>query len=328
MSEDLVPLRKQQNKKGLGRGLGSLLGEISESRTQDSRQEKSEEKAAPNAGAVEAPSHNAAMQINTSQILQVPIENVSPNKNQPRKKFDPQALSELANSIKEKGIILPIIVRQLENKMYEIIAGERRWRAAQLAGKDKVPVLVRNSDSKEVLEIALIENIQRQELNPIEEADAYIQLATKHNMTQQQIAEKVGKDRATVANIMRLSALTPEVRVMVVNKEIALGQAKVLLSVEDMQDQVKLAKKVKQLGLSVRATEKLVSNYKKNETPGASAQFNADNAAIHPLINELQSCFGTKVEIDFNGQKSKVTLHFYSVPELNQFVDRARNIKK
>lgn len=372
MSEDMTPLRKNTNKKGLGRGLGSLLGEVgvsasgeeaSEPAKPQTHQIKPEEKAtvaAPvatvpkivtpaNASIVAAqtapvqkpnvtaaptstasPAPLAATVVpDESRIWMVPIEKVVANKDQPRKVFDPERLEELARSIKEKGILLPILTRKISTGEFEIIAGERRWRAAQLSGAKEVPIIIRKSENREVLELALIENIQRQELNPIEEADAYIMLASRYNLTQQQIAEKVGKDRATVANLMRLSALTAEVKSMVRSGELQLGQAKVIMSLESPIDQIKAAKKVIQLRLSVRATEKLVQKIKeKSDEASNDQELDLNLTHIRSVTTELQSLLGTKVQVDMNGQRSKVSIQFYSTPELNQFIDRLRKLKQ
>ena len=301
MSEELQTIRKA-NKRALGRGLGSLLGEIGE-------------EALP-AG---APISESSAQ----KIWKISIEKVIPNANQPRKHFDQTKLLELSQSIKENGIILPIVARQLPTGGYEIIAGERRWRAAQLAGLKEVPVIVREAQNKETLEIALVENIQRDDLNALEEAEAYAMLANKYALTQQQIAEKVGKDRATVANLLRLLNLAPEVKALVKSGELQLGQAKALLMVADPRLQARVAKKAVQLRLSVRAVEKIIAkelNDKKNESD------DAELTAVKQLVQELQHLVGTKVAIQSVGKTRAMTLTFYSDEELNQFVEKLRKL--
>ncbi len=263
----------------------------------------------------------------TARIWTVGIEKVIPNKEQPRKFFEPTKLQELANSIKAKGILLPIVVRKIEGGKFEIVAGERRWRASQLAGIKDVPIIIKNAERAEALELALIENIQRQDLNPLEEAEAYLQLTSRYGLTQQQVADRVGKDRVTVANLLRLMGLTAEVKALVRNGELQLGQAKVLLAIQDPNAQTKLAKKVVQLRLSVRATEKLVAKFNANE----SGELEIDEPQIaqrdlRPIMSELQKIFGTKVDVDSAKDKTKITFHFYSVAELNQYLDKVRRV--
>jgi ParB family chromosome partitioning protein len=259
------------------------------------------------------------------RVWKVSIEKVVPNKEQPRKNFETEKLQELANSIKEKGILLPILVRPLAADTFEIIAGERRWRAAQLAGLQEVPVLVKKTENREALELALIENIQRQDINPIEEAEAYGLLSTRYGLTQQQIAERVSKDRSTVANLMRLMGLSIEAKALMKAGSLQLGQAKVLLAVTDLSQQALLAKKVVKQNLSVRATERLVIKLKESPTEALDLEDNADQKReAESLKQELQKLLGTKVDLDFSGKRSKVSIHFYSTPELNQFVDRLR----
>lgn len=367
MSEEIVPLRKGQ-KKGLGRGLGSLLGEVAGA-TENEQPSSSPAHATkpqviaptPSVAPVEVNlketadsvvkpsikteviSHQAPQppQVaqkaqptvvhvpETERIWKVAIEKVNPNKEQPRKIFDPIKLQELAASIKEKGILMPIVVKKLATGTFEIIAGERRWRAAQQAGLHEVPVILKAAENREALELGLIENIQRQDLNPMEEAEAYSVLAGKYGLTQQQIADKVSKERSTIANMIRLTLLTAEVKKLVRSGELQMGQAKVLLAVEDPHLQVQLAKKIVQQRLSVRATERLIVRAKESEAKALDLE--ADQLSqreIQPLISELQRLLGTKVDISLDGQRSKVSIHFYSVPELNQFVESLRKSKQ
>jgi ParB family transcriptional regulator, chromosome partitioning protein len=229
MSELITPVRKLQ-KKGLGRGLGSLLGDNSEAPQSKYATEAKPEATLPQE--IRAPIQtqgSEAKKVSTPEsdgprVWKIGIEKLAPSAEQPRKTFDAEKLAELAASIKEKGVLIPILARRKTNGNFEIIAGERRWRASQIAGLQEVPVLLRESESKEALEIALIENIQRHDLNPIEEAEAYQFLSAKYGMTQQQIAEKVGKERATIANLMRLCSLTKDVKEMLRKNEIQLGR--------------------------------------------------------------------------------------------------------
>lgn len=363
MSEELTPTRKMP-RKPLGRGLGSLLGEPNKLSEDPLPAPVSQVKpvvvtspsatpiaattvttAAPtvaaaakpaSAGPVSAPPTPVAapaapaptVTLNTeNRVWTLSIEKVNPNKDQPRKIFAPEQLKELADSIKEKGIIQPILVRSTDKAgQYEIIAGERRWRAAQLAGLKEVPALIKSTTPRETLELALIENIQRADLNPIEEAEAYAHLAKSYNLTQQEMAQKVGKERVTVANVMRLLQLHPEVRDMVKRNELQLGQAKVLLALTELDLQLQVAKKAVRQGLTVRALEKLVAKAKESGDDLDILDDNKDleRKMMKELETELQKRLGTRVNIEEQGGKGKLTIHFYSIDELNQVVDRIR----
>ncbi|MCB0419444.1 MAG: ParB/RepB/Spo0J family partition protein, partial [Bdellovibrionales bacterium] len=264
----------------------------------------------------------------TARIWQIPIHKIVQNKKQPRKVFEGEALKELAASIKEKGILQPIVCRKLSDNQFEIIAGERRWRASQMAGIQEVPVILKEADEQNVLELALIENIQRENLNPIEEAQAYYHLIKEYGLTQQKLAEKIGKERGTIANLLRLLNLAPDVRKMLAGGEIALGQAKVILGVADLKVQKDIAIKVKNLKLSVRATEKLVAKYKQGETEVSEIKSVDDvdisKKLVKGLSSELQKLLGTKVSIGYLNGKGKISIHFYSDDELNNYVDKIR----
>jgi ParB family chromosome partitioning protein len=341
--------------KGLGRGLGSLLGSTGNgafSKTMPPAEKSletltaklpSQQVAAIKEGILEKPSSatptapaavSAPASVPVSaptvpanlRLWQIPIEKLFPNPNQPRQIFEKEPLQELANSIKEKGIIQPLLVRKAEDDTFEIIAGERRWRAAQLAGLKGVPALLKVLEEQEVLELALIENIQRENLNPIEEAEAYEFLVKKYNLTQQELAHKVGKDRATVANMLRLLGLQPSVRQMLSRGEISMGLAKVLLSIGDGRQQEKLAEKAKSEALSVRALEKLVAKIKSgDETTAKSPETDARTKAAQVLADELQKLIGSKVVLDYAAGKGKITISFYSDQELNQIADTLRD---
>lgn len=257
------------------------------------------------------------------RIWMIPIEKIFPNPNQPRQVFDKEPLDELAASIKEKGIIQPLLVRKSEDDTFEIIAGERRWRAAQIAGLKEVPAILKQTQDQEVLELALIENIQRENLNPVEESEAYDFLMKKYNLTQQDLANKVGKERATVANMLRLLQLQPGVRQMLSRGELSMGQAKVLLSITDGKLQEKLAEKAKGESLSVRALEKLVAKAK--EGPEKPEKEDLPTKAARALQEELQKLLGSKVQLDYNGGKGKIVINFYSDQELNQIADTLRD---
>ncbi len=324
-----------QKKTGLGRGLGSLLG--AQSQEEDSEFEAKEARATANLHRTtiikeekpKAAEPLAPRVLDAERIWKIAIEKLKGNPNQPRKAFEKEALAELAASIKEQGILQPITARKIANGNFEIVAGERRWRAAQMAGLHEVPVILSEANTQKALELALIENIQREDLNPIEEAEAYAYLAKEFQLTQQQLAEKVGKDRATVANLMRLLQLQPEVREMVVAGILSLGLAKVLLAVQDPKDQKKLAAKVRDLNMTVRGAEKLVAGYlreKQAKDSGHAAIDNIDFSSklMKSLGEELQKSLGTKVQIDYTQGKGKISIHFYSDDEMNGLVEKLR----
>ncbi len=329
MSENVQATRTNQKSKGLGRGLGSLLGPTNEgafSKTSVVNQVVEEVTAKIEANQQSEPAISQGIMESIpegSRIWHIAIENVEPNPDQPRQVFNKEALAELANSIREKGIIQPLLVRKKEDGKFEIIAGERRWRAAQLAGLKEVPALIKTSEDQEVLELALIENIQRENLNPIEEAEAYDFLIKKYNLTQNDLAQKVGKERATITNVLRLLQLQPGVREMVSRGEISLGQAKVLLSLTDAQLQVDWAKKAKEESLSVRELEKRVAKAKSGEVEKVEDSVRTRAAA--DLAEELQKLIGSKVAIDYNAGKGRIVIHFYSDEELNQIADTLRD---
>jgi len=304
----------------LGRGLGSLLGagvSLEESRP--------EVKIAPTQMPKEAT--NVPME---NRIWVVEIEKIVTSEFQPRSQFTKESLQELAESIKTNGIIQPILVRRTNDNKFEIVAGERRWRAAQLAGKKEVPVIVKTLSNQETLEMAIIENIQREDLNPVEEAKAYHKLAQSFSLTQQQIAEKVGKERATVANSLRLLSLPEEVLEMVQDKRLSPGHAKCLLGLDQAEMVIQLARMAIAKSLSVR---KLESEIKK-ETAEKNAQTSTESSTLNrnhiaqkvagKLAEELQKELGTKVTIDYQNSKGKISIHFYSDDELTQLADRIR----
>ncbi len=334
---DNTQVKTHGKTKGLGRGLGSLLGGSDEgafskttepSKAVEALTAKMESREpALKEGFVEPTelTQSAPRVPDHARIWQVAIEKLNPNPNQPRQNFEKAPLDELALSIMEKGVIQPILARKSSDGEFEIIAGERRWRAAQLAGLKEVPVILKESQDQEVLELALIENIQRENLNPVEEAEAYDYLIKKYHLTQNELAQKVGKERATVTNILRILQLEPGVRQMVSRGEISLGQAKVLLSLPDASAQSRLAEKARSESLSVRALEKLVARAKLAKDEGSEKRLDARAKAALEVGEELQKLIGSKVNVDYDAGKGKITIHFYSDDELNQIVDTIRD---
>lgn len=297
---------------GLGKGLDSLIPNKNEKKPKtsakiDDREKKEEE-------------------VLKSGEIMVKINQVEPNHDQPRKDFDEDALVELADSIKQFGILQPLIV-QKKKDYYEIIAGERRWRAAKIAGVKEVPVIVKEFTDQEIVEISLIENIQRENLNPIEEAMAYKRLLEEFNLKQDEVAERVSKSRTAVTNSMRLLKLSPRVQQMIVDDMISTGHARALLAIDDEEQQYILANKIFDEKLSVRETEKLVKalkNPKKEiKKPKSEHTFVYDN-----IEEQMKNIIGTKVSVNpkANG-KGKIEIEYYSEEELERIYDLIMSIR-
>lgn len=253
----------------------------------------------------------------------VKITMVEPNREQPRKNFDEDALQELADSIKQFGLLQPILVQDRKDH-YEIIAGERRWRASRMAGLQEIPVIIRNYSDQEIVEISLIENIQREDLNPIEEAQAYKRLLTEFNLKQDEVAERVSKSRAAVTNSVRLLKLSDEVQQMVIDEMISTGHARALLAVEDAEEQYNLAQKIFDEKLSVRDVEKMVKNLHK---PAKTKKPDDKTLqAIYQDIEEkLKQRLSTKVTVTPKGDGAgKIEIEFYSHEDLERLMDMMR----
>ena len=306
----------QNKKQRLGRGLGSLLVGHDLSEPVASK---------PQMPTAVAPKAAEPTTPPEARIWQIPIEKLTPSPYQPRTHFAAEKIKELADSIKDRGILQPIVARKLNNGSFEIIAGERRWRAAQVAGLFEVPVQIKVLSNKEALEIAIIENVQREDLSPIEEAEAYQRLVREFNFTQQQVAERVGKDRVTVANALRLLQLRLEVREMVSQGFLSQGHAKVLLGLTDDGLIRKLAKKSVADSLSVRALEKELKKANSPAAEGANetkALAPAHQQAVEALRIQIQKKLGTKVSLDYNQGSGKIAIHFYSDDELTALAAR------
>lgn len=256
------------------------------------------------------------------------ISKIEPNREQPRKAFHEEQLQELAESIKHYGILQPLLV-QKKGDFYEIIAGERRWRAAQLAGLKEVPVVIREYSEQQAVEIALIENVQREDLNPIEEAAAYQRLIQEFHLKQDEIAERVSKNRATIANSMRLLNLCPEVQQMVIEGKISSGHARALLGVEDAEVQWNLAKKIEKDHLSVREVEKMVKLLSKPEKKKKEKTEDEQLALIfRDLEDRMKTVMGTKVNISRKDKnKGRIEIEYYSETELERIVELIESIQ-
>ena len=250
-----------------------------------------------------------------------PIESISPNPHQSRQNFSESELAELAQSIKEKGVIQPILVTKIKDG-FQLIAGERRWRAAQKAGLDKIPAWIRDVSPAEALEIALIENIQRQDLNPIEEAAAYQELIQSFNFTQEALSARIGKNRSTVANFLRLLKLPDGVQRDLIDGRLSTGHARVLVSIDSPSIQKEIRDLVIQGSLSVRQTEALAKRILIPKKPKAIRD--EIDTYLESLVKDLQNFLGTKVAIKRKGKKGRIIIEFYSDEELGRLVERLR----
>lgn len=274
------------NKRGLGKGLGALIPESEE------------------------PDKNS--------IIEIKITDIEANEMQPRKSFDDETLADLSESIKEHGVVQPIIVRKLGNS-YQIIAGERRWRAARMAGKRTIPAIVKECSNLEVMELALIENLQREDLNSIEEAQAYKSLIEEYNMTQEEISKKIGKSRPAIANSLRLLQLPQEIKNMIEEGKVTQGHARALLAIGSEKKQLEMAEKIINQQLNVRQIEKLVKetkHQKKNEKP-----LNNFQIEINQLEERLKTVLGTKVTIQHKNNKGKIEIEYYSNEDLDRILE-------
>ena len=282
-------------KSGLGKGLGALIGS--------------------------RPAPRPDLELG-ERINQVDLANITPSPLQPRKEFAPDALQELVDSIRQHGIIQPLIVRYVDGR-HELIAGERRWRAAQEVGLTQVPVIVRTASNLEVLELSLIDNLQRTDLNPIEEAQGYARLAGEFGLRQEDIALKVGRSRAAVANSMRLLDLHPQVQVWLTQDLLSVGHAKVLLALKALEEQLFVAEAVLRRSATVRGTERLVARQlgigrvRRRQRPGGAS---ATSAAIEDLQNRLQQHLGTHVTLHHGEKRGRIEIEYYGDEDLQRIV--------
>ncbi len=280
-----------KSKHGLGRGLGALFGDI----------DLDEDDKTAGGG-------------NTAQ--EIPISQIVPNENQPRKNFDEAALLELANSIRVHGVISPLILVRKNNDEYMIIAGERRWRAARKAGLVTVPAIVRDYSDKEIKEISLIENLQREDLNPIEVANAIKQLMDEYDYTQEQVADRIGKSRPAVANTLRLLTLSPAVIDLVALGKLSEGHARCLVVIKDPDKQLEIAKRAIGDKLTVRDFEKLVKSYVNPPAPKQKPP--AQSLELRDMVERLQRVFSTKVSVFGNDRKGRIFIDYYSADDLDR----------
>lgn len=263
----------------------------------------------------------------SSSISEIALSQIEANPNQPRREFDEKALEELADSIRNFGIIQPITLRQLSDDRYQIIAGERRWRASQMAGIQRVPAYIRTADDENMMQMALVENIQREELNPIEVALAYQHLIERYNLKQEELSEKIGKNRATIANTLRLLKLPAQVQMAIKNRQIDKGHARALLSLADPAMQVKFFKEVLEKGYSVRQIEEMVAQINAGEAVKSGKRTLQDKKVLLPeefkvLKTQLSDFFKTKVQMTCSQQgKGKISIPFENEEELTRIIE-------
>lgn len=318
-------------KRGLGKGLGAFFGdEVVQEVVNDQTMGKNK----TNSSGMQADGAAGEKQAEKTITVEVPkeitvkISMIEPNREQPRKDFKEEQLQELADSIKQYGILQPLLVQKREN-YYELIAGERRWRAAKIAGLKEVPVIIREYNKQESMEIALIENVQRADLNPIEEAQAYQRLMQEFNLRQEDIAQRVSKNRATITNSMRLLKLAKEVQQMLAEDRITGGHARALLAIEDPQIQVQLAEKIEADKMSVRDVERMVKLVaKKPRIKTTEQQDEALELIFKELEERMKSAMGTKVVISRKDRnKGRIEIEYYSESELERIVELIESIR-
>ena len=293
-------------KRGLGRGLDSLFGEYEE----------------------EKPSEKKQVEVKIEQVVvnepkEVEIGLIDRNPDQPRIIFDEDALNELANSIKVHGVISPIIVKEV-NGRYVIIAGERRWRASRLAGRKTIPCIVRDYTEQEISEIAIIENLQREDLNPIESAKAIKNLISQYNLTQDEVADKIGKSRPAVANTLRLLTLPEQIITLVEQNKLTAGHARTLLGIDNATKQKEIALAIIEKGLTVRDVENIIKNL--NKPKAAPAKPQEKSLELKDFENKIKRVLSTSVAIKGNDKKGKIVIDYYSIDDLNRIYDILLNM--
>ena len=280
-------------KRGLGKGLGTLFENDSAEIKDDS----------------------------TNGVSTLKINDVEPNKNQPRKTFDTEKIEALADSIKEHGLIQPIVVTQGKNGIYKIVAGERRWRAAKKAGLKEIPVVINEYTDEQVAEIALIENLQREDLNPIEEALGYHVLLEDFNLTQEMISQKIGKSRSAIANSLRLLSLDDDIKKLLISGEISSGHARAVLSLESSELRLALTKRIIEDNLNERQAEEIAKQLNKQKKPKKEKQITVTDIETENLANKISSTLGTKVKIMHTAKRGKIEIEYYGNDDLDRILN-------
>lgn len=302
-SEKMTKNTKKPMKKGLGALLGVSADENGEA-----------------FDVVEDIEKSGMPPVDGKNVVMLRTIDIEPNSAQPRKTFDMEKLEALSDSIKEHGVVQPILVTPTSVGTYKIVAGERRWRASKLAGIKEMPCIIREFDNKEVMELALVENLQREDLNPIEEAEGYKQLMDTFNLTQEEIGIRVGKSRSAVANSLRLNNLCDEIKKMVIDGRLSQGHARTLIPIESEELQLQLAQRVIKEGLNVRQTEALAASIGKNKKPVKKSVSPMTMKYYKDVENRLSSRLGTKVKIHEGAKKGKIEIEYYSKDDLERIL--------
>ena len=263
---------------------------------------------------------SAKIEADEDRVLYIDINDIKPNKDQPRKTFNEEKLKDLANSIKENGVIQPLIIRKAQNG-YELVAGERRWRAARIAEIKKVPCIIRNFDEKQNMIVAIIENMQRENLDPMEEALGLNEMIKRFEFTQEQVSNALGKSRAYIANSLRLLKLPEKIQNMIIEGRISAAHGRTIITIKDENKQIEVCDKIIRNGLSVRAAERLTEKIKDDARPERKKRKPGVNAEIAAVEDELRKIFGTKVNINGKASTGKIEIEYYSIDELNRLID-------
>lgn len=290
-------MAKQKAERGLGRGLDALLGD-------------------------------PGLEAQETGAVSLPISQVEPGLGQPRKRFDEESLAELADSIATHGIIQPLTVRRLASGYYQIVAGERRWRAARMAGLQEVPAVIVEADDRRVMELALIENLQREDLNPCEEARGYRTLMEEYGLTQEQVARQMGKSRPAVANALRLLSLPEEVLTMLEEGTLSAGHARALLGAPTSDLQLRCARRAAEAGLSVRQTEALIRSLRRKKPEPPSEEGHDVSLYLRDLERDLGGRLGRKVKISRHGKKGRIALEYYSDQDLEALLNLLQSLRE
>ena len=269
---------------------------------------------------------SAKIEADEDRVLYIDINDIKPNKDQPRKTFNEEKLKDLANSIKENGVIQPLIIRKAQNG-YELVAGERRWRAARIAEIKKVPCIIRDFDEKQNMIVAIIENMQRENLDPIEEALGLNEMIKRFEFTQEQVSNALGKSRAYIANSLRLLKLPEKIQNMIIEGRISAAHGRTIITIKDEKKQIEVCDKIIRNGLSVRAAERLTEKIKDDARPERKKRKPSVNAEIAAVEDELRKIFGTKVNINGKASTGKIEIEYYSIDELNRLIDMLRGIE-
>ena len=269
---------------------------------------------------------SAKIEADEDRVLYIDINDIKPNKDQPRKTFNEEKLKDLANSIKENGVIQPLIIRKAQNG-YELVAGERRWRAARIAEIKKVPCIIRDFDEKQNMIVAIIENMQRENLDPIEEALGLNEMIKRFEFTQEQVSNALGKSRAYIANSLRLLKLPEKIQNMIIEGRISAAHGRTIITIKDEKKQIEVCDKIIRNGLSVRAAERLTEKIKDDARPERKKRKPSVNAEIAAVEDELRKIFCTKVNINGKASTGKIEIEYYSIDELNRLIDMLRGIE-